>query len=251
MIRDEAQPLRFLRGALLADAPAAERCHRDPSAGLTAGSTRFARVTHVVNGVRGATSVRRCSTTAARGRGDRRTGFDAASKNVGRRGDARDRPPSGRRRARRSGEVDLIAAARRALKTPTPRIPLQSRRALETADGTIVTGCNIENATVRPDRSAPSASRCSRRCLKAPGFVRRSPIVAATDAPTPPCGACRQICGSSPAHETRWPTSRREWWCITSKNLLPLPFDDAPARAADPVESSDAHRHCPRRGRRS
>ncbi len=64
--------------------------------------------------------------------------------------------------------------------------------ALETADGTIVTGCNIENATygltICAERVAmfKALSEGHRR-------FRRIAVVADTQAPTPPCGACRQI----------------------------------------------------------
>jgi cytidine deaminase len=64
--------------------------------------------------------------------------------------------------------------------------------ALETADGRIITGCNVENATygltVCAERVAvfKAISEGERR------FVRVA-IVADTPDPTPPCGACRQI----------------------------------------------------------
>jgi cytidine deaminase len=64
--------------------------------------------------------------------------------------------------------------------------------ALETADGTIVTGCNIENAsyglTICAERTAVfKALSDGHRAF------RRIVVVADTEAPTPPCGACRQI----------------------------------------------------------
>lgn len=64
--------------------------------------------------------------------------------------------------------------------------------ALETADGQIVTGCNVENATyglticaerVAVFKAISEGQRAFRRVL----------IVADTAEPTPPCGACRQI----------------------------------------------------------
>ena len=64
--------------------------------------------------------------------------------------------------------------------------------ALETADGHIITGCNVENATY-------GLSICAERValFKAisEGFraFARIAIVADTLQPTPPCGACRQI----------------------------------------------------------
>src|SRR6266481_7300066 len=64
--------------------------------------------------------------------------------------------------------------------------------ALETSDGHIITGCNVENATY-------GLSICAERValFKAisEGFraFTRIAIVADTQQPTPPCGACRQI----------------------------------------------------------
>jgi cytidine deaminase len=64
--------------------------------------------------------------------------------------------------------------------------------ALETTDGVIVSGCNIENATygltVCAERVAmfKALSDGHRR-------FRRIVVVADTESPTPPCGACRQI----------------------------------------------------------
>ncbi|HEV3447785.1 MAG TPA: cytidine deaminase [Gemmataceae bacterium] len=64
--------------------------------------------------------------------------------------------------------------------------------ALESEDGHIITGCNVENATY-------GLSICAERValFKAisEGFraFARIAIVADTPQPTPPCGACRQI----------------------------------------------------------
>jgi cytidine deaminase len=64
--------------------------------------------------------------------------------------------------------------------------------ALETADGQIVTGCNIENASY-------GLTMCAERVAMfkalSEGYreFRRILVLAETDVPTPPCGACRQI----------------------------------------------------------
>jgi cytidine deaminase len=64
--------------------------------------------------------------------------------------------------------------------------------ALETEDGTIITGCNIENAsyglTICAERVAmfKALSEGHRR-------FRRIAVVADTVSPTSPCGACRQV----------------------------------------------------------
>src|SRR5579871_6950071 len=64
--------------------------------------------------------------------------------------------------------------------------------ALETADGQLISGCNVENATY-------GLTICAERVavFKAISEGHRSftrvAVVADTAEPTPPCGACRQI----------------------------------------------------------
>ena len=97
--------------------------------------------------------------------------------------------------------------------------------ALETADGTIVTGCNIENATygltICAERVAmfKALSEGHRR-------FRRIAVVADTRAPTPPCGACRQILWEFGGDlEIVLANLRRVTGRVQLKDLLPLPFD--------------------------
>ncbi|HEY0874141.1 MAG TPA: cytidine deaminase [Vicinamibacterales bacterium] len=64
--------------------------------------------------------------------------------------------------------------------------------ALETADGRIITGCNIENASY-------SLTICAERVALVKALsdghrqFTRIAVVADTAAPTPPCGPCRQL----------------------------------------------------------
>ena len=64
--------------------------------------------------------------------------------------------------------------------------------ALEAGDGAIYTGCNVENVSY-------GLSMCAERVALFKALseghrkFRRVAVVADTDAPTPPCGACRQI----------------------------------------------------------
>jgi cytidine deaminase len=90
-------------------------------------------------------------------------------------------------------EAELIDAARRARGNALAQFSgFQVGAALEAVDGTVVTGCNIENATygltVCAERVAlwKALSEGQRR-------FRRIAIVADTSEPTPPCGACRQL----------------------------------------------------------
>jgi cytidine deaminase len=87
----------------------------------------------------------------------------------------------------------LIAAARAVRENAVASFSnFKVGAALETADGAIVTGCNVENATY-------GLTICAERVavFKAlsEGYraFRRVAVVADTDQLTPPCGACRQI----------------------------------------------------------
>jgi cytidine deaminase len=97
--------------------------------------------------------------------------------------------------------------------------------ALETVDGRIVTGCNVENATY-------GLTMCAERIavFKAVSEGHRSfkriAIVADTDRPTTPCGACRQVLwefGGNLEVILADLTSVRARYQL--KDLLPHPFD--------------------------
>jgi cytidine deaminase len=64
--------------------------------------------------------------------------------------------------------------------------------ALETADGEIVSGCNIENASYGLTMCAERVAMFTALSAGHRAF-RRVLIVTDTAQPTPPCGACRQI----------------------------------------------------------
>ena len=95
--------------------------------------------------------------------------------------------------------------------------------ALETEEGTIVTGCNIENAsyglTICAERSAVAAavSAGHRR------FVR---LALVSDAPEPisPCGACRQVLFefSPDLRVDSYAGTKCQSW--TARELLPAGF---------------------------
>ena len=121
---------------------------------------------------------------------------------------------------------ELIAAARTVRRRAVaPYSGFKVGAALETTDGTIVTGCNVENATygltVCAERVAmfKALSEGHRR-------FRRVAVVADTAAPTPPCGACRQILWEFGGDlEVILANLRRETGRHRLADLLPLPFD--------------------------
>jgi cytidine deaminase len=87
----------------------------------------------------------------------------------------------------------LVAAAREARERAwAPYSRFKVGAAIETADGAIITGCNVENAsyglTICAERVAMFKAIAEGHRL----FVRIA-VVADTEAPTSPCGACRQV----------------------------------------------------------
>lgn len=120
----------------------------------------------------------------------------------------------------------LVAAARDARArayAPYSHFPVGA--AIQLADGRIFAGSNVESASY-------GLTMCAERValFKAVSDGARSfsavAVVADTDAPTPPCGACRQVlwehCGDVPVVIANLHGIAAE---IRLRDLLPLPFD--------------------------
>lgn len=97
--------------------------------------------------------------------------------------------------------------------------------ALECADGTVVTGCNIENATYGLTVCAERVALLKALSEGRTGF-RRIAVVADSARPTPPCGACRQLlweyCGDIEVVLANLDTETGRHRLAA---LFPLPFD--------------------------
>jgi len=231
-IRDEAQPLRFYAVRHWTDAAAAQACHADPEIqALTAQIFQIARVTHVVKGVRREDPKRLLVDSQRVGsEADRRVGFERRSKNLGRNaGDRRvhrDRRLGPRRLRDRPGDVDLIGAARRARENADAAFSnFKVGAALEAADGTVFTGCNVENASYGLTICAERVAMFKALSDGHRAFTRIA-IVADTPAPTPPCGACRQILWEFGGNlEIQLANLSEDKGTYRLKDLLPLPFD--------------------------
>jgi cytidine deaminase len=136
------------------------------------------------------------------------------------------------RRARHAVTADadirkaLMTAARQARRRAQARFSgFKVGAALEAADGTIITGCNIENATYG---LTVCAERVAMFKALSEGYTkfRRVAVVADTDAPTPPCGACRQILWEFGGDlEVLLANLKRQTGTYRLADLLPLPFD--------------------------
>lgn len=120
----------------------------------------------------------------------------------------------------------LVDAAREArLRAIAPYSGFAVGAALLAADGRIVTGCNIENASF-------GLTTCAERValLKALSEGMREfqaiAVVADTEWPTPPCGPCRQLlweyCGDLPVILANLSGVTARYQMAV---LLPVPFD--------------------------
>lgn len=123
-------------------------------------------------------------------------------------------------------DAELVAAARDARQNARAAFStFKVGAALETADGTIVTGCNIENATY-------GLTVCAERVAMFKALseghdrFRRIVVVADTEDPTPPCGACRQILWEFGGDlEVILANLHHETGRHQLSALFPLPFD--------------------------
>jgi cytidine deaminase len=125
-----------------------------------------------------------------------------------------------------SGSDALIEAARRAREHAVATFSgFKVGAALETPDGEVITGCNVENATYG---LTICAERVAMFKALSEGHRRfsRVAIVADTDDPTPPCGACRQILWEFGGDlEVVLANLQESKGVHRLKDLLPLPFD--------------------------
>jgi cytidine deaminase len=121
---------------------------------------------------------------------------------------------------------DLVAAARVAREHAHASFSkFKVGAALETDTGIVITGCNIENATY-------GLTICAERVAMFKAIsdghraFRRIAIVADTERPTPPCGACRQILWEFGGDlEVILANLTTETASHSLSTLLPIPFD--------------------------
>jgi cytidine deaminase len=127
----------------------------------------------------------------------------------------------------------LRAAAENAMrKAYAPYSQFRVGAALQAADGTIYSGCNVENS------SFPAGSCAERNAIGAAVTAGRQEFVALVivteaDAPTPPCGLCRQalveFAPSLPVTSYGALGTSAQW---SLADLLPSPFTGQSLRHA-------------------
>jgi cytidine deaminase len=123
-------------------------------------------------------------------------------------------------------EESLVAAATDARTRAQARYSgFKVGAALETEEGAVITGCNIENATYGLTLCAERVALVKALSEGRTRFSRIA-VVADTEAPTPPCGPCRQLlweyCGDI---EVILANLERTTATLRLSALLPMPFD--------------------------
>jgi cytidine deaminase len=97
--------------------------------------------------------------------------------------------------AKRLTANELVAEARKArIKAYAPYSNFQVGAVLETKNGEIFHGCNVENASYGLTNCAErTAFYAAIAAGHKPGDFARLAIVGQTEGPISPCGACRQV----------------------------------------------------------
>ena len=117
--------------------------------------------------------------------------------------------------------VRAAEAARRHAHAPYSRYHVGA--AVETEDGAIYAGCNVENASYGLTICAERAAVCAAVAAGA-RKIRRAVVVTDSDPPGAPCGACRQVLaefGLDMEVMAIGPARRMQW---TLRDLLPDAF---------------------------
>jgi cytidine deaminase len=117
--------------------------------------------------------------------------------------------------------VRAAEAARRHAHAPYSRYRVGA--AVETDDGAIYAGCNVENASYGLTICAERAAVCAAVAAGA-RRIRRAVVVTDSDPPGAPCGACRQVLAEFglDMEVTAVGPARRMQWRL--RDLLPDAF---------------------------
>ena len=124
---------------------------------------------------------------------------------------------------------ELIEIARQAREyARAPYSNFKVGAVVECADGRTFTGCNVENSSYGATLCAEQVALAKAVSEGARDFVRVV-VIADTDLPVPPCGACRQVifelCGGGV--EIVMANLRGQFEIRKASDLLPAPFDQS------------------------
>jgi cytidine deaminase len=119
----------------------------------------------------------------------------------------------------------FVSAAAVRNKAFAPYSNFKVGAAIQSVDGLIYAGCNVESATYGLTLCAERVAVCKAISEGSRKFTRIA-IYTETDDLTPPCGACRQLlwelCGNIEVHLIN---HKKQSVYYMLGDLLPLPFD--------------------------
>lgn len=131
-----------------------------------------------------------------------------------------------------SDRDELVVAARRALDNSySPYSGFRVGAALRFADGTVVTGTNIENASYGLSLCAETVAVAKAMDDGHRGGLEAVAVYGDGEEPIAPCGRCRQLlselAGLGETDPLVWCAADGEVYSIKLSELLPMPFGPA------------------------
>jgi cytidine deaminase len=130
----------------------------------------------------------------------------------------------------------LIAAAKRALENSySPYSKFRVGAALRFADGTVVTGTNIENASYGLTLCAETVAIAKAMDDGHRGGLDEIAVIGDTDAPVTPCGRCRQVLNEMAELGATDPIV----YCAGSDDVVESRLSELLPRAFGPASLSD------------
>ncbi|MUV39808.1 Cytidine deaminase [Lentibacillus sp. JNUCC-1] len=123
----------------------------------------------------------------------------------------------------KSDLVDKAVEAMKQAYVPYSKFPVGA--ALLTADGTVYTGCNIENAAY-PLACCAERVAIFKAISDGCTVFEQLAVTAETDRPVPPCGSCRQVMSEFFPKDMviHLANSNREVTTLRMEELLPYSF---------------------------
>lgn len=145
---------------------------------------------------------------------------------------------------------ELAAAAQKVSKNAyAPYSHFKVGAALVTEDGTIVTGCNVENASYGGTICAERNAATTAVALGYTDFEAIA-IYSETSPPAGPCGLCRQFLGEfNPEMKIYLTNDKGEVIRTSLKKLMPMPFTPASFKTTTKKKSSAKKRPSSSKGR--
>ena len=98
--------------------------------------------------------------------------------------------------------ADILATAREAFENAyAPYSKFKVGAAVRSESGVIYVGCNVENAAY-PEGTCAEAGAIAAMCAAGEYKIAEIAVIAASSAPVPPCGGCRQKIAEFAAADT-------------------------------------------------